>query len=409
MIRGSAALLLLSISLLALASSACGGDDDGGGGSEGPRFSFGLSSQAVVGDGDADNVSAIAFAPDGRMFYAEQMKGRVMIVGSDGTLQPDPFVQVSVADYLGLDWGLTGLALDPDFETNHYVYLFYSEPTGATEPPVAQPKIVRYAESSGAATEPTLITADFPPTFAEHPGYNANGELHFGPDGFLYASVGDYDAANQALSQDLSTPIGKLLRMNKADGAAAPGNPFENEEGADARIYALGFREPFPFAFDGGGNLYGTDNTPVSCEELNLIVAGGNYGWPNVGEFPFADCSAGTGEQPIFNLAREGRAPGDFLSFVEASGLSFLTGSAYTSLTDSLIVCESQESEVEGVVTDGMLRRLVLTGPDQVSASETIVNDCKGEARAFRGEVYYADATSIQKLVQGQQAPSPGG
>jgi hypothetical protein len=154
------AFLIVPFGLLLIVSAvACGGgDDDGGSGG----FSFGLSAQTLASGGSADAVSAIVPAPDGRIFYAEQYKGTIQIILADGTLQPTPFTQVSVAEWLALDWGLTGLALDPDFETNHFVYAFYTEPAGTenngtSDIPIGKPVIVRFTEENGAATERTVI------------------------------------------------------------------------------------------------------------------------------------------------------------------------------------------------------------------------------------------------------------
>ncbi|MCH7953155.1 MAG: PQQ-dependent sugar dehydrogenase [Chloroflexi bacterium] len=401
-----------------LAALACGDDN---GGSSGEEFAFGLRAETVVADGLADDVSAIAFAPDGRIFFAEQFKGTIRIINADGTLQPEPFTQIVVADWLLQDWGLTGLALDPDFATNHFVYAFYTEflrtvsiPRDDGEPAehdVARPKLVRMTEVNGRSQDLTVISEDFPETSDLAPGYNANGELHFGPDGFLYASVGDYDLFDKTpdLITDLGTPVGKLLRMTKA-GAAAPGNPFENDQTADARIFAYGFREPFPFTFSATGAIYGTDNTTISCEELNVIEAGGYYGWPEMGAFPFDDCLAAPGNQAIHHFSREGLEPNAFISFVEVSALSFLSNSPYDLLGDSLIVCESQKgAAADGTNTDGVLRSLTLSG-EQVTGSEVITNSCFGEARvAPDGIVYYATRTEVRMLVDdpARLAPDP--
>jgi glucose/arabinose dehydrogenase len=147
----------------------------------------------------------------------------------------------------------------------------------------------------------------------------------------------------------------------------------------------------------------------VSCEEINIIKAGQSYGWPQMGEFPFSDCTAAPGEQPIYNLTREGRSPGDFLSLVEVSGLSFLTGSAYSQLTDSLIVCESQQSDgPNGERTRGVLRRLVFPSSTSVSASEIIVDNCRRAVLAADGTVYYANESAVRKLVEGAAPDSNG-
>src|SRR2546426_5702611 len=93
---------------LLLLLGACGG---------GESLPFGLESDMVA---PADHASIIAFAPDGRLFFGEQFTGNIRIVGTDGQLQQEPFAQLQVANWLDLDWGLTGLAIDPDFETNHF-------------------------------------------------------------------------------------------------------------------------------------------------------------------------------------------------------------------------------------------------------------------------------------------------
>lgn len=418
-----AALALPLIAIIALAvTAACGSSSTSD--SSGPKFAFGLSAQVVASGTDAASVRAMEFAPDGRMFYAEQFSGDIRIVLTDGTLQATPFATLQVANYLDLDWGLTGLALDPQFATNHFVYAFYTAPVGDN---IGKPTIVRYTDNGGTGQDQRVISSDFPQTYPNHQGYNANGEIHFGPDGFLYASVGDYDQGTAVPAEgghpevvdDLSSPIGKLLRLNKADGTAAPGNPFATQAGADPRVFAYGFREPFSFAFDPvSGSIYGTDNTTDTCEELNVITAGKSYGWPKGWTFPFADCTSGQGTQPIYNFAREATHPGDFLSFVETQGISFLKNSTYSQLTDGLIVCESQKSNVNGMPSPGALVRFVLSSPATVASSDIIVPDCKGDAYAHNGVVYYSDATQLLKLTEStgtgtstnqQQAPPAGG
>jgi glucose/arabinose dehydrogenase len=417
--RAILALLLITTFTLAVAV-ACGSSDDDA--SNELVYAFGLDSQVLASGGDATGVRAMEFAPDGRIFYAQQFSGQIRIINQDGTIQAPPFATLQVANYLDLDWGLTGLALDPEFATNKFVYAFYTAPVSEN---VGRPTIVRYTDSNGTGTEQRVISDDFPETFANHQGYNANGELHFGPDGFLYASVGDYDqgtakpaeGGQPELVSDPASPVGKLLRMDKADGAAAPGNPFEDDPTADARVFASGFREPFSFTFDPtSGDLYAADNTTVSCEELNVIEPGEDYGWGTMGDFPFADCAAGTGAQPIHNLSREGTAAGDFLSFAEVQGLTVLEDSKYTQLTDGIVACQSQKSVVQEKVSPGALVRMVIAA-GAVTSTDIIVRDCKGTALARDGEIYYSNGTSLMKLIQAavasgddQQAPpSVGG
>jgi len=343
---------------LCITLQSCGGGDS---------LPFGLTSEVAA---KADRARAMEFAPDGRLFFAEQFTGAIRILQSDGTVQAEPFAQIQVANYIDQDWGLTGLALDPDFADNHFVYAFFTEPMaegGAN--PTGKPKLVRFTEENGKAANETVISDNFPSTAEAHAGFNANGRIHFGPDGMLYASVGDYDVAgkddpDRGRLADALQPLGKLLRMDPGDGAPARGNPFADSPDADGRVFARGFRDPFPFTFHPETEaIYGTDNTPYTCEELNIIEEGGDYGWP-VGEFPFSDCSAGDQVDAIHLFSRENTAPEAYLSFVEVSGLAFVPGARYPTLGDSLFVCESQKSKIDPAPspTKGVLRRLVLSG-----------------------------------------------
>ena len=368
--------LAVAVSALLSLATACGGESN----------PFGAKSELVTA---ADHPAAMAFAPDGQLFYAEQFTGNIRVVTAEGELLEEPFAHVDVALYL--EWGLTGLAVDPDFETNHYVYAFFTELVDP-DTPIGRPVIVRFTEEDGRGVDPEVIVDDLPETLPATPGFNASGSIHFGPDGFLYASLGDYDTPQ--LVQDLSTPEGKMLRVDKEDGSPAEDNPFADDPEADPRIFAYGFREPFDFAVHPEtGQIYGSDNTPVSCEELNLIEAGANYGWPDVGEFPFTDCLAGEGTQAIHFFAQEEMQPGDFLSFVVVSGLEFASGDVYPLLGDSLLVCESETR---------LMRRLVLSEAnfDQVTEDDVVLEDCDMDiAISPDGIIYYSNETEIRRLV----------
>ena len=368
--------------LLPLLVSTCGGGGN----------PFGVKSEFVV---EADNPAALAFAPDGRLFYAEQFTGNIRVVTAEGELMEEPFAHVEVA--LFLEWGLTGLALDPDFETNHYVYAFFTQPV-ESDPPIGTPIVMRFTDRNNEGVDSQVIVDDLPETLPAAPGFNTNGNLHFGPDGFLYLSLGDYDTP--PLVQDLSSPEGAILRVNKEDGSPAEDNPFAKDTEADPRIFAYGFREPFDFAFHPEtGQVYGSDNTTAgTCEELNLISKGANYGWPDVGEFPFADCQAGDQVEAIHFFALKEMEPEEFLSFVEVSGLEFVSADVYPLLSDALLVCES---------LTGLMRRLVLTGSDfdQVAADEEgvdniVVEDCNRDiATSPDGIIYYSNEIEIRRLV----------
>jgi glucose/arabinose dehydrogenase len=373
------ALLLLLIAIPAIAG-ACGGDDN----------PFAVESELVI---TADRAGDLAFAPDGRLFYAEQYAGNIRLLDADGAPLTEPFAHVDVAQWLDLDWGITGLALDPDFATNHYLYAFLTEPVvDDPQAPIGRPVILRYTDQDGVGVDPIVILDELPETLPDKQGFNANGSLHFGPDGYLYASLGDYDSPDPPLSQDLSTPVGSLLRIDKEDGGAAPGNPFADQSDIDPRIFAYGFRESFDFSFHPRtGDIFATDNTPSTCEELNLIQPGANYGWPDVGEFPFADCLAGDQTPAIHFFAKDEMQPGDFESAVFVSALDFVSADVYPLLGDSLLACES---------VTGLLIRLVLTDAQQVSTDDVVTNDCKRDiAVSPDGIIYYSNDTEIRRLT----------
>jgi glucose/arabinose dehydrogenase len=272
--------------------------------------------------------------------------------------------------------------------------------------------LVRFTDRDGVGEDLTVISDDFPVTDSAKAGYNANGSIHFGPDGMLYAAVGDYDyGASNGFVQDTSSPIGKLLRIDPETGEGPPDNPFADTPGADPRVFAVGFREPFDFQFHPETEaIYGTDNTPYTCEELNIIRAGQDYGWPDVGGFPFADCSAGEGVEAVHYFAREDKEPGTYLSLVEVTGLAFVPGSRYPALGDSLFVCEGHRSVIDNKVSPGVLRRLVLSGEASVTADDVIVKDCRGDVGvAADGTLYYSNATELRRLLPGdtgEGAPS---
>jgi len=367
----------LSVLLLLFLASACG---------DGEENPFNMDSQVLT---TADRPIAMAFAPDGRLFYAEQLTGNIRVISPEGELHDEPFAHVDAFEAgTFLEWGVTALALDPDFDTKHYVYVYFTELADQDPPVEVRPVVVRFTERENVGVQPKVLIGDLPATSSF---YNVTGSLNVGPDGFLYVSVGDYDRPE--LAKDLSTAQGKMLRVNKETGAAAPDNPFIDQPDADPRIFAYGFREDFDFAFHPeSGRLYGSDRTPVSCEELNLIGMGAYYGWP-AGEFPFADCQTDEGTKAIHFVNREDMQPGEFLNYVSISALDFASGDVYPLVGDSLLVCESETN---------YMRRLLLSGTDldQVTDDDVVVKDCDMDiAISPDGLVYYSNETEIRRLI----------
>ncbi len=237
--------------------------------------------------------TSMAFAPDGRLFIAE--KGGAVRVVADGTLQTQPWAEIEVHTFL--ESGLLGLALDPNFEENGYVYLF------ATVSDQEQ-QILRLTDRDGVGVEQKTIRANIPTSGGLHNG----GGLRVGPDSKLYFSVGDTD--NQPAVQDLTSLAGKIGRIN-LDGSTPDDNPFTTPTGAPRTAIALGFRNPFRFAVTDDRRLIVLDvgsDDPLRREEINVVHWGDNCGWP------LLEGSPAPGEHtefvaPVFTYTELGAAP----------------------------------------------------------------------------------------------------
>ena len=215
---------------------------------------------------------AMAFTPDGRLLITEQHTGNVRVM-VNGELLPQPFATVDRL-FVTPEAGLLGIAVDPDFEENRYVYVSYS--ALGSSPDERLSKVVRFTDVDGIGTDPVEILPGLPgPLGPIHTVAN----IHFGPDGKLYLSLGDLVRPDEV--QNLSLLPGKILRLNP-DGSAPEDNPFFGERNADPRIYAYGLRNPFDFDFHPEtGTMFATENGP-DTDEINRIVPGGNYGWPDL-------------------------------------------------------------------------------------------------------------------------------
>jgi glucose/arabinose dehydrogenase len=218
------------------------------------------------------NPTAMAVAPDGRIFVSQQT-GALRVI-KNGALLSQPFLSLSVNS--SGERGLLGVAFDPAFASNNFVYVYY---TTASSP--VHNRLSRFTASSAnpdvvaAGSEVQLLNL---PALSSATNHNGGG-LHFGADGKLYISVGDN--ANSANAQSFGTPLGKVLRVNP-DGSIPPDNPFLGQtSGINQAIWARGLRNPFTFAIDRtNGRIHVNDVGQNSWEEVNLGVAGANYGWP---------------------------------------------------------------------------------------------------------------------------------
>jgi glucose/arabinose dehydrogenase len=215
--------------------------------------------------------TAMAFAPDGRIFVTQQ--GGTLRVIQNGTLLATPFLSLTV-DSAG-ERGLLGVAFDPSFATNNFVYVYYTVPGSP-----AHNRVSRFTASGNTAvagSELPILDLDNLGAATNHNG----GAIHFGPDGKLYVAVGEN--ANSSNSQTLTNRLGKMLRIN-SDGTIPTDNPFFLDPtviGPNKAIWALGLRNPFTFTFQNGtGRMFLNDVGESTWEEINDGIAGSNYGWP---------------------------------------------------------------------------------------------------------------------------------
>lgn len=287
---------------------------------------------------------ALAFAPDGRLFYTEKNTGNVRIVDNEGNLLPDPFVNVAVNN-VG-ERGLLGIAFDPEYTSNGYVYVFFTN----LDP--LDNRVVRFADDGGSGIDPLVILAvsDDSPSSSNHNG----GNIHFGPDGRLYVTIGD-NGSFPNNSQELDDPRGKILRINP-DGSIPTDNPFYDDgnpaTGNDDRIFALGLRNSFDFDFHPiTGELFATENGPSQDDEVNIILPGLNYGWPVV---------TGMAGNPLYEDPILAYTP-----TLALTGLTFYTGDTFRGWEDDLVFVDWNQ---------GNLHRVVLQEPDyRMVVSESIV------------------------------------
>ncbi|HEX5172136.1 MAG TPA: PQQ-dependent sugar dehydrogenase [Cyclobacteriaceae bacterium] len=230
-------------------------------------FPAGFSQTPVANN--INNPTVMAFAPDGRIFICEQA-GKIHVV-KDNVLLTTPFLQLTV-NATG-ERGLIGIAIDPDFVTNQYIYLYYTVPTAPIHNRIS--RFTANGDVVASGSEVIILELDNLSGATNHNG----GAMHFGKDGKLYVAIGENATPSNA--QSLDTYHGKLLRINK-DGSVPEGNPFTDGSEQKKRIWAYGLRNPYTFSVQPGTDrIFVNDVGQVTWEEINDATEGGkNFGWP---------------------------------------------------------------------------------------------------------------------------------
>jgi len=207
---------------------------------------------------------AIAFAPDGTIYFTE--RGGDLRVIQNGQLNPNPIASFQVGKGEG---GLLGIALDPNFENNSYLYLYYTY----NNSPIYN-KVVRYTITDNQLSNELILIDEIPGA-----SYHDGGRIRFGPDNTLYITTGD--AGNAESAQDVNSLAGKILRIN-SDGTIPDDNPF------DSPVYSYGHRNPQGLDWHPDSKILVISEHGPSGErgfahdEVNVISSGNNYGWPEI-------------------------------------------------------------------------------------------------------------------------------
>ena len=218
----------------------------------------------------------MAFDPAGRLFFNEKNSGNVRLY-ANGTLQGPAVYHVNAQS--GGERGLLGITIDPNFNSNHYIYIYWSCGTAGGCNPYLN-KVTRFVENNGVGTNGVDIwTAPDDSGASNHNG----GNIHFGQDGKLYITIGD-DGCCSSNSQNVTVKNGKIHRIN-GDGTIPTDNPVFTQTGAVPGLYAIGLRNSFDFVHDPVTpmnpypRIFASENGPGCDDEMNRIEATYNYGW----------------------------------------------------------------------------------------------------------------------------------
>jgi len=283
----------------------------------------------------------LAFAPDGRMFVTERAGS--VIVFESAAVNARRLATFAVPDVRAQgESGLMGIALDPDFARTGHIYVCASRTVGGE----FLNQILRLKATGNAVALDRVLVAAGMRAANIHDGCT----VRFGPDGKLWASMGD--AAQPALAQDVTSLNGKFLRMN-TDGSVPADNPVLPGAPGASLIWSYGHRNPQGLSFQPGTGLpFAVEHGATTHDEINILERGANYGWPRA-EGPDPQKRY---RDPIWSSGA---------STIAASGTAFVSGAAWGAWSGSLFVAQLKETDLRRFTIEGgtaVQREILLDG-----------------------------------------------
>jgi len=354
----------------------------------------------------------IAHAGDTRLFVVEQ-PGRIRILESDGSTVTTPFLDIQGrVDSSANEQGLLGLAFDPAYSTNGHFFVYYTyDPPGFGSDRSRISRFTVTADPNVADPNSELILLEFEQPFSNHNG----GDIHFGPDGYLYIASGDGGGANDPLDagQATNSLLGKLLRIDVSSGAGATpdcdvsggsnysipsDNAFVGEPGACGEIFGLGLRNPWRFTFDDGtGDLWIADVGQNAREEIDFVPAGTpaglNFGWrcyEGSAAFNLSGCTS----EYFFPVHDPAHADGD----CSITGGVVYRGNAHPELSGRYFFTDFCNTSVRTLTRDGsdfVVHEVLPAG--QLAQPATFGTDAAGEiyVASLTGQIYRLRGTAV--------------
>ena len=313
------------------------------------------------------NPWSLAFLPGGEMLVTER-SGRLRLIRNGALdLQPVAGVPQSKMQRLG---GLMDVVLHPRFAENHLVYLTYSKP--------GQKDLI--ATALGRGTWDGSAIANFQELFVAEPWWDGQGgaasRIAFGRDGMLYMTTGA-SVANMKDAQDPSHHKGKVLRL-RDDGTVPPDNPFVGRAGYKPEIYSLGHRNQLGLAVHPQtGDVWSNENGPNGGDEINVILPGRNYGWPDVSlgrsyEGPWQGTFAREGVEPPLVY---------WMPSIAVSGMAFYTGDRFAAWRGNVFVGALRFGEIPQT---GHLQRVVFNERGEEMRREMLLTELRQRIRDVR-------------------------